>query len=920
MVFPATPLDLRVELLLGSTWTDITAGNYVYQRSGPAVVIRGRPDESSQASPSSGALELNNRDSRFSPRNATGPFYGLIGRNTPLRISVPEGASYLRSDADQASYASAPDSAGLSITGDTEIQVDLTLGNWNQAQQLAGKYAVTGGQRSWLLQLNDDATLTFWWSSDGTSGAGRKSATTTVPLPQPALRRQAIKVTLATATGTVTFWTAPAIGGSWTQLGAAVVAGANAVFDSTAAVQVGYVTDGFAGVPGIYGKIHAFRLLSGIGGTVRASPDFTVQAAGAASFADAQANTWTLAGTAEISDRRYRFHGEVPAWPPKWESSQTDIYTPVAAAGILRRLGQGKSPLHSALYRAYVRLTGSLAPAAYWPGEDGSGATSVASALGGPAMLVTGKSSFGNFTGFACSGPLPLLSLSAWTGKVPRYTGNGTGNSLYFVMAVPASGAPNGAVIARIFTTGTARRADLVYGTGGTLQMVGYTASGAVLLDTGAAAAAVNGDLLLMQVQLLASGGNVNAQYVALQSPAVSFGTAAAPAAGSVGIITSVVINPNGNINDTAVGHVAVADNASVLPVSQANSFAAWAGENAGIRFSRLCAEEGIGFRGRGQLSDTVAMGPQLPLKLLDLLQECEDADRGMIFEPRQALALGYRTRVSMQNQAAAATLSYTHADLAGTLEPVDDDQRTLNDVTVQRTGGSSSRQTLDTGALSTRPPPAGVGRYDTSLTISLGNDNQADDEAGWLLHMGTVDEPRYPVITANLARTEVAALTGALQEADIGDRIDITSPPPWLPPGSIKQIIAGGTETLGGYVFAEAWNAIPESPWEVGILDDLVLGHADTDGSTLHAGITSGAASMTVDTTANVPAFPLWTTAAGDFPFDVILGGEIVTVTNITGGASPQTFTITRSVNGVVKAHSAGEDIRLAHPMIISL
>jgi len=32
------------------------------------------------------------------------------------------------------------------------------------------------------------------------------------------------------------------------------------------------------------------------------------------------------------------------------------------------------------------------------------------------------------------------------------------------------------------------------------------------------------------------------------------------------------------------------------------------------------------------------------------------------------------------------------------------------------------------------------------------------------------------------------------------------------------------------------------------------------------------------------------------------------------------QTFTVTRSVNTVVKAHSAGEDLRLAHPTYLAL
>jgi hypothetical protein len=63
-----------------------------------------------------------------------------------------------------------------------------------------------------------------------------------------------------------------------------------------------------------------------------------------------------------------------------------------------------------------------------------------------------------------------------------------------------------------------------------------------------------------------------------------------------------------------------------------------------------------------------------------------------------------------------------------------------------------------------------------------------------------------------------------------------------------------------------------------------------------------------------------LWTTIASDMPFDILMGGEQMTVTNITGSSSPQTFTVTRGVNGVVRSHSAGEDLRLFSPTNISL
>lgn len=90
----------------------------------------------------------------------------------------------------------------------------------------------------------------------------------------------------------------------------------------------------------------------------------------------------------------------------------------------------------------------------------------------------------------------------------------------------------------------------------------------------------------------------------------------------------------------------------------------------------------------------------------------------------------------------------------------------------------------------------------------------------------------------------------------------------------------------------------------------------ADTDGSALTAGISETAASFAVTTTSG----PVWTQNPAQFPFSIRVGGEVMTVTGITGAASPQTFTVVRSVNGIVKGHAAGTDVRLAHPAHLAL
>jgi hypothetical protein len=1062
--FPSTTLDQRVELLLGGTWTDITS--YVDPKTASIPVTRGHPDESTTTTPSGTQLTLNNRDARFTGTNPTGPYYGNLVRNVPLRVSIPEGASYMRSEVDQASYAQCPDAAGIDITGDMEFQLDCTLDNWNSSQILASKWAVSG-QQSWLLLLWNDGTLQFQWSQDGTS---INSARTAAAIPLPPLRRMSLRVTLSVATGTVTYYTGPPglSSPSWTQLGPAIVLGGNSVFNSNAPLQIGYGPSSGTGFPGFYGKIHAAQLLSGIGGTAAASPDFTAQTAGplnvnpyfgpgqqltswnsfpagasiawsssrgymahgaltltgngsvatpqayaendpvtpgasytagfwvmspqgttaqaginwwtggtntggvypaaaaipagtwvyltaagaapagtttaqmfvqqtgtpastvqlfvspaaltAQSFADTQGNIWALNGTAEISSRKYRIHAETSAWPQQWDPTGTDVTVQLTAAGVLRRMTQGGSkPLNSAIRRAYLRLTGSIAPVAYWPCEDGSQSTQLASGLGGPAMQIAGAPSLAADSAFLCSLPIPTLNGSTWTGAVPPYTG-GVDNVLRFLMQVPAAGDTNNGIIARMYTTGTIARADLVYGTGGSLVMNVYSAAGALLSSFGPASFGLNGELVRVSLELQASGGNVSCNFATVVVGA-STGLDDAPntqTGASVGQATQVVFNPGGLLTGTAIGQV------SVQPVwdtlyDLASPLNAWQGEAAGVRFKRLCDEEAIVFRPRGNLAATVPMGVQTAQALTTLLQECADADRGQSFEPRQQLALGYRTRGSMLGQAAAVTVPYSM--LMFPLGETEDDQIVQNDVTVtQNTGGSFSEQVLATGALSTQPPPNGVGRYDVSVPVNVAAAGQLNNMASWILHMGTVNEPRYPGIDMDLATTDAAviALYYAILDMDLGDRLVITSPPAWLPPGQIDQLIQGITENLGRKTLNMAWAGVPQSPWNVMIWNDPVWGRWTTDGSTLQSAVTGSATSLSVSTTN--AASPLWSTSGGDVPFDILIAGERMTVTAISGSSSPQTFTVTRAVNGVVKAQAAGAPITLFYPPIWSM
>jgi hypothetical protein len=157
----------------------------------------------------------------------------------------------------------------------------------------------------------------------------------------------------------------------------------------------------------------------------------------------------------------------------------------------------------------------------------------------------------------------------------------------------------------------------------------------------------------------------------------------------------------------------------------------------------------------------------------------------------------------------------------------------------------------------------------------------------------------------------------------DIGDKIQVTNTPAFTSTETINQMVRGYTEIFDQFEHTMVLNCVPESPYEVGSLDDPTLGHLDTDGSTLQSDMApTDVTFVGITTNPNSPIWlpSLYDTPTSSFPIDIRMGGEIMRVTNIVGTTSPQTFTVTRSINGVVKSQTAGTSFSLAHPLIVSL
>jgi hypothetical protein len=641
-----------------------------------------------------------------------------------------------------------------------------------------------------------------------------------------------------------------------------------------------------------------------------------------------------------------RFVGEVESWPVEWSTTGVVVWVPVTAYGIRRRLVANGSarPARSALRRAIDADT--VRPYAYWPLEGAANsdklydtARNLPTEQVDQSAAVSGQSGNVRFGSVNLGDGSDLVAniAGSWTLGMPIRpvpAGNGT-----FAFQFTLN---HGNEVRTGQSTVVGLRLDpsvntnhtywLVYqnedGTGRVDVIVADRDLGLVSTTTLTSFTATNlfdGRPRVYQFTGTANGAASVDWTLKINDASVATGTWASGITGvlnagpwRLGALCTATASAV-----TALGHCAVYQAASGFTARYQPALGN-PGEAAGTRIRRLIAEEGatctvvdspdaLG----GEL-----LGPQGVKTTLELVDDAAAADGGLLSETRDAATLTYRTHDSLVNQDIAVEFDYAEQEVTPPIKPTEDTSRVANIVTVTRDGGAKYMARQDTGTLNTSDPtvdPKGVGGYPSDLTLSLYTDEQAQQQAYWRLHLGTWDSARYEFVPVNVEAIEdtLERVVLPLQVAavDIGDRVNITNPPVWLPPETIDALVLAYTEVIGTHERTLELETIPALPWCVVArhngdgTDALGTGsHYSPYGTTLAEDLDTTETGVDITTTYG----PLWTTDATDFPLYIVIGGEVMKATACSGAANPQTLTVTRSVNTVTKTHTTGATVEL--------
>lgn len=576
----------------------------------------------------------------------------------------------------------------------------------------------------------------------------------------------------------------------------------------------------------------------------------------------------------------------------------------LVAEGLLRRLGTWTDPLRSPMYRTISSRSTSIG---HWSLEDDRGALALSNSYqGGGLATITSDVVLGEVA--SPLGAAQSVQVGSATQIAGRFadasTTAGWQVSWSFKLpAIPASG-----------TTGTLLKWTTSNGYTWTAE-VNNTSYRVTVTDIDGTSLLSSGfqfgvgrepnQWITMRVKASASAGTVTVEPAWYAQGDTNEVGGTLTFTGTVGALRSWWQNGDAVVAGGWFSHIfgvtGVSDN--LVGATAQQVFNGYSGEAAGTRFNRVMAEQGLTRYTIGAGTDSMPMGPQKVGTLLDILREIRETDDCRIDDERFDIALTMTTRRGLYNQTAALALTYPGDIYA--YEKEIGDLNTHNRVTVKNTAGGEATASLESGLMSVQPPPSGVGLNPATVNVNIANENHLEWIASWHLAKGTLDLPLYRSVTVNLTANP-SLVTAAIGVRE-GNYITITG----LEAEKIHLLVVGIVRQTTTGVDTITFLCEPYEPYILGVWDDASFRY-DSRTSTLNAGYSASTTSMTVTFTDMKDA---WSTTAE--PYDWLVGGERITVTSMgsVSGTGPwtQTATVTRAVNGISKAQTAGTEVHLA-------
>lgn len=609
--------------------------------------------------------------------------------------------------------------------------------------------------------------------------------------------------------------------------------------------------------------------------------------------------------------------------------------TEFTASGVLRRLGQGDTPLLGSLTRAY--LSADPAPVAWWPLDDPAGATFARSAIAGVAPLtfdaavrpgvVDATEQIGGgkrpefvagddltYSGQLLSSALPGITTAGFVLDFMVRFGAGTsfGATLGYTWLAGSS-----LLYGRLFINSGGFDPDSPVGLNYSLNRSdGDTEAVFALLD-------VN-EWHHVRIICLQSGGTIT-MSMAVNGTVADTDTYVGE---TLGRFDAVQLGAFSEDADNLQESISFSDLVVFAPGAADIGAAGigYPGETAAERVDRLLEEEGIPVVVIGAFEDSQLVGPQGADTLQELLQESARTDAGFLFATDDDVGLTLRCGRTLYNQDPVMVLSLDDEEVS-VAAPVIGDVLVRNDTVAQAPDGAKGRSVLSTGRMSVLAPPNGVGRYDTTWNVNPYDTTTLEAHAAWHNNRGSFSGVRYKRITVDLdgapgRAADVAALT-------IGDLVRLTDIDVTDSPEDFDGIVIRKEEFVRARRRLCTLVCVPARPYEVGVVGatagtvDLRGQRIDSGVATLVAGVSSSATAWSVATTGGVlmsTDADTWSVTKNGGGLFLVVAGEVVRVTNVTGASSPQAVTVVRSVNGVVKAQEATAPVRVKSGVRVGL